>query len=114
MSLLKPRNPGRFGPLPGRLAHDQWCVECHRPDPGVVDHYSRTWTGGSHVDCDAGWLIRVTQKVTDGRPEPALIDIYRVSGAYAHTAALIAALSEAQALADALNIGVPHREQVPA
>lgn len=114
MSLPKPRNPGRFGPLPGVLAHDQWCVECRHPDPGVVDHYSRTWTGGSHVDCDAGWRITVTQRVVDGRPLRALVDIPEASGAYPHVGSFVAALGEAQVLADALNVGVPHREQVPA
>lgn len=113
--IPKSRNAGHFGPMPGRLTHDEWCVSCYRPDSGVVEHRSRVWVVGSHIETEAEWQITVTQRVADGRPERAAVDILNAtSGALAHVAGLVAALSEAQALVDALNVGVPHREQVPA
>lgn len=84
-----------------------WCVGCEHPDPGVIDHYSRTWEGEDLHD-GASWRVQVTQRVQQG-PDGgviegrAVIDVTGVEGAYGSTAGLARALMLAQALADRIN-----------
>jgi hypothetical protein len=107
------RNQGLFPKPTPPVAHDAWCVEERHPDPGVTDHYSRTWAGtGTPVDPDAGWQIEVVQRVTDGTPERAVVDVVDARGAFGNVAPLIAALREAQTLADRVNVGVRARREV--
>lgn len=73
-----------------------WCIEHESPDPGVWDHYSREWSGGSSFDRDAQWSLNVTVRVTDGVAGPAVVDVHNVSGSFVSTAGLVAALVEAQ------------------
>jgi hypothetical protein len=85
-----------------RRNHPAWCVECTNPDPGVTDHYSAKWSGGSPDDRDAGWHIYVTQRIVNDTPHAATVDI-EASGSYASTAALVSAIGEAQTLATEIN-----------
>lgn len=78
-----------------------WCVGCDTPDPGVVVHWSRQW-----ADPDAGWTVTVSQRVTGGTPSQAFVDAFGVDGGFTSTAALIAALAQAQAMADDINRGI--------
>jgi hypothetical protein len=113
--MRKPRNEGRFKPPSRRTpTHDEWCFACTYPDPGVAEHTSHFWADhGSPVDPDARWQICVTQRYVDGAPERAIVYVDGVSGGFDHagTQILAAALREAQALADALNVGIPLRER---
>lgn len=84
-----------------------WCVECHTPDPGVVDHYSRTWKGSDWHD-EATWQVQVTQRVQQGPDGTvieglAVIDVIGVEGTYGSTADLMWALMLAQQVADRIN-----------
>ncbi|MFI1194141.1 hypothetical protein ACH4T9_12900 [Micromonospora sp. NPDC020750] len=85
-----------------------WCDgACQHPDPGVIDHYSRTWEGEDLHD-GASWRVQVTQRVQqapdgsviEGR---AVIDVTGVEGAYGSTSSLARALMLAQVLADRIN-----------
>jgi hypothetical protein len=98
-----PRNGGHWR-TPRPTGHG-WCVEETRPDPGVVDHYSRTWEGGSPADRDASWSVRVTRRDNGNVPERAVVDV-EIGGAYANVAGIVAALGEAQRLVDRINAGV--------
>lgn len=84
-----------------------WCVGCTHPDPGVIDHYSRTWKGSDLYD-GAEWRIRVTQRIQqapDGNTIEglAVIDVIGVEDTYGSVAGLARALMLAQALADRIN-----------
>jgi hypothetical protein len=84
-----------------------WCVECRTPDPGVIDHYSRTWKGSDWFD-QASWTVQVTQRVQQGPNGElieglAVIDVTGVEGTYGSTADLTRALILAQQLADRIN-----------
>lgn len=84
-----------------------WCVEDCTPDPGVIDHYSRTWTGGDNYD-GASWIVQVTQRIQQG-PDGQIIEglaVIDVSGAdcsYASTSGLVRALLLAEQLKDRIN-----------
>ncbi|MEV5819366.1 hypothetical protein AB0L22_09335 [Micromonospora haikouensis] len=85
-----------------------WCTGCTHPDPGVIDHYSRTWEGTDLHD-GADWRVQVTQRVQQGpRGEVieglAVIDVIGVEGTYGSTAGLARALMLAQMLADRINL----------
>lgn len=84
-----------------------WCTQCDIPDPGVVDHYSRTWRGDDHFD-GASWTVQVTQRiqqVPDGTliVGLAVLDVSGVDGAYGSVRGLVRALLMAQQLADRIN-----------
>jgi hypothetical protein len=107
------RNQGLFPKPTPPIAHHTWCVEERHPDPGVTDHYSRTWHGtGTPVDRDAEWRIEVVQRTTCGVPERAVVDVVDVRGAFANVASLVGALRQAQELADRINVGVRARREV--
>lgn len=84
-----------------------WCIECRNPDPGVIDHYSRTWSG-TDLNREATWLIQVTQRVTrcpDGSTFEglAVIDVIGVEGTYGSAVEFARSLLMAEALKDAIN-----------
>lgn len=84
-----------------------WCVKCDSPDPGVIDHYSRTWTGDDLYD-GVSWRVQVTQRIQhgpDGRVIEglAVIDVADVDGTYGSTRGLVRALLLAQTLAGEIN-----------
>lgn len=82
-----------------------WCVGCDTPDPGVVVHWSRQWTGGSAVERSADWQVQVSQRITDNVPALAVVEVASC-GAYLSTAAFTTAVGEAQSLADDINRGI--------
>lgn len=106
------RNQGLFPKKPTPVTHGAWCVEETKPDPGVVDCYSRVWSGTSpaDVDSDAHWRIQVTRRTTNGAPDRATIDV-EINGSYPTAGPITAALGEAQSLANRLNVGVPARDR---
>jgi hypothetical protein len=81
-----------------------WCVGCVSPDPGVVDHYSKTWTGEDRFD-GARWRIQVTQRRTLSGVEPAVVDVNEAEGTFGSLAAMAADLLAADALAKQINAG---------
>jgi hypothetical protein len=81
-----------------------WCVECVSPDPGVVDHYSREWTGEDRFD-GARWRLQVTQRHTPEGVQPAVVDINDGPGTYGSLTAMAADLLAADALAKQINAG---------
>jgi hypothetical protein len=94
---------------PAPAADPAWCVKCTNPDPGVVVHISAEWSGGSPVDRDASWRIRVVQEYFNGVGQLALLELLDADGAYLSLAAFTAALAEATALKDRINAEVVQR-----
>lgn len=91
------------------LPDPAWCIRCDSPDPGVIDHYSRTWTGDDFFD-GAEWQVQVTQRIQHG-PDGgliegrAVIDVTGAEGSYGSTRGLVRGLMLAQQLADEINAG---------
>ncbi|MEV2236727.1 hypothetical protein [Micromonospora sp. NPDC049891] len=82
-----------------------WCDgDCNSPDPGVVDHYSKPWTGEDQYD-GAKWHIQVTQRYTVDGIEPAVIDVVGVEGTFGSLAAMASDLLAADTLAKYINAG---------
>jgi hypothetical protein len=81
-----------------------WCVECFNPDPGVVDHYSKTWAGEDRFD-GALWRIQVTQRYTPEGVGPAVVEVNEAEGTFGSLTAMAAALLAADALAKQINAG---------
>ncbi|WP_328344667.1 hypothetical protein [Micromonospora sp. NBC_00421] len=86
-----------------------WCVEDRMPDPGVVDHFSRVWSGSDWLEV-ACWKVQVTQTVThhaDGSITEGLAGII-VSGAdstFGSVAEFTRALMQAEGLKNRINAG---------
>ncbi|MFI2663349.1 hypothetical protein [Micromonospora carbonacea] len=84
-----------------------WCVGCRTPDPGVIDHYSRTWEGTDLCE-GASWRIQVTQRVQQDSAGAvieglAVIDVTGAEGTYGSTVEFARALLAAEALKNTIN-----------
>jgi hypothetical protein len=96
--------PRRSGYSPAPPCSIAWCVGCVSPDPGVVDHYSKTWTGEDRFD-GARWRIQVTQRRTPEGVQSAVVDVNEATGTFGSLTAMAAALLAADALAKQINAG---------
>lgn len=90
---------GDFAPLPDC---PEWCVKCEFPDPGVVDHYSSTWSGTDPYN-EGTWKIRVTQRHTYKGVEPAVVDVTGIDDAFGSVKMIVRDLLAAELLKDRIN-----------